>query len=186
MSQPRRRRRRRRRGTTDRAKKQQVKRDQKASEANAGTQTSRRSRRGRSKRPAREPTVESAEQLLRGKATRPRNLTGPHDGTTLEQVIGELQSNFGVPQHPQEFRITLKVADDKEGRERAAVIEETEEQRDGGTPVAASQAGRPRREKAPAAPRIGTGGAEAETATSSGSGKRSRRRRRRSRGKGRG
>ena len=85
-------------------------------------------------------------------------LTAPPDGTTLEQVIGELQSSWGVPQHPQEFRITLRVADEKTTRgERVADLEEVREDE-----VPSETNGEPRmkREKAPAAPRVGAPGSE--------------------------
>jgi hypothetical protein len=49
---------------------------------------------------------------------RPDTLTAEHDGTTLEQVIGELQSRWGVPESPQEFRITIKVGEDRNGNGR--------------------------------------------------------------------
>ena len=51
---------------------------------------------------------------------RPATITLPPDGMTLEQVIGDLQSEMGVPQYPQEFRITLKVAEERDRAERAA------------------------------------------------------------------
>ena len=119
----------------------------------------------------------------------PDRLTGPHDGTTLEQVIGELQSEHGVPQHPQEYRITLRVADVK--GDKATVVEDTQDPETkpqpavGGPSTARDGNGR-KREKAPAAPRIRAGGdGEAAAASSSNGGakrKRSRRRRRRSKG----
>ena len=43
----------------------------------------------------------------------PERLTAEPDGTTLDEVIGELQSVWGVPQYPQEYRITLKVAEER-------------------------------------------------------------------------
>ena len=120
---------------------------------------------------------------MRGDPKRPpAQLTAPHDGTTLEQVIGELQSSHGVPQHPQEYRITLKVADER--GDRNTIVEEkidaTEE-----TEIPPGGAGdKPVREKAPAAPRIGSSSAEAEGPSQSKSKKRrSRRRRRRPKGK---
>ena len=112
----------------------------------------------------------------------PATLTGPPDGTTLEDVIGALQSEWGVPQRPQEFRITLKLPDERDLRNGKAAVEEvledpTEKATQGGNGA------RPRREKAPAAPRIGgptgetaEGGAGAKTGATK---KRSRRRRRR-------
>jgi hypothetical protein len=88
-------------------------------------------------------------------------------------VIGDLQSIWGVPQNPQEYRITLKVAEEREVRgERVASIEEVKED-----PLRADDNGHPRREKAPAAPRIATSGEADEGAPARR--KRSRRRRRR-------
>jgi hypothetical protein len=87
---------------------------------------------------------------------RPATLTAPPDGTTLEGVIGELQSKWGVPQNPQEFRITLRVAEDSRGT--PAVAEEREEPSEGRVP--GEEDARPKREKAPAAPRIGASGQE--------------------------
>jgi hypothetical protein len=83
-------------------------------------------------------------------------MTAPPDGTTLEEVIGELQSVWGVPQYPQEFRITLKVADEREPRaERAAAVDDLPDQKsDEARPSLDTTS--PRREKAPAAPRVGS------------------------------
>jgi hypothetical protein len=83
----------------------------------------------------------------------------PEDGTRLEDVIGDLQSEWGVPQYPQEYRITLKVAEPKEAKAQ---------------PAPAS--GALKREKAPAAPRIV---ADAEAVQPGSRRRRSRRRRRR-------
>ncbi|MDQ4095071.1 MAG: hypothetical protein M3174_02545, partial [Actinomycetota bacterium] len=103
-------------------------------------------------------------------------LTRDHDGTTLEQVIGELQSEHGVPQHPQEYRITLKVAEDRS--ERSA--EEAPGTQTAEDPAAATSDGeRRKREKAPAAPRMGSSGADGDDATSQKSSRRRRSRRRR-------
>jgi hypothetical protein len=106
-------------------------------------------------------------------------LTGPHDGTTLEQVIGELQSNWGVPQHPQEYRLVLKVPEEKDAA-KASAVTATEEALD--PPDEQTDADKPRREKAPAAPRIGAG-SDAKTTTTSRR-RRGRRRRKRSKGGG--
>lgn len=74
---------------------------------------------------------------------RPESLTAPPDGQTLEALIGELQSVWGVPQYPQEYRITLKVAE-----ERTATPErEPPPPKEGPNGVT--------RERAPAAPRVG-------------------------------
>jgi hypothetical protein len=100
---------------------------------------------------------------------RPATLTAPPDGQTLEVLIGELQSEYGVPQYPQEYRITLKVADERDRTERSAPEEPA--------PPPAQGNGSPRREKAPA---MGaTGGAAAGEKLPGPSRKRSRRRRRR-------
>jgi ribonuclease E len=150
----------------------------------AGRKSRRRRGRGRREPGREESEVRSSEDLVRAPARRrPAALTRPPDGTTLEQVIGELQSDWGVPQHPQEFRITLRVADDKPRTGGAATVEELREERppDPGaaeaTPAATPQV---RREKAPAAPRVEGAG------TNEGSSRRVRRRkrsRRRSRGR---
>lgn len=124
-----------------------------------GGQPSRRSRnrrgRGRGGGERQPASPRSSEDLVRAlPRERPETLTLPPDGMTLEQVIGDLQSEHGVPQYPQEFRITLKVAEERD-RERTAPADapargaaETGQVRvvDGG----------PRREKAPSL-RGGTG-----------------------------
>ena len=196
MSQPRRRRRNRRRrsagsgGSNEPSKREAVEQSRNESDEDSSRRRSARSRRsgrgrrGRTRaRDGRSESPKSSEDLVRGDPkSRPGQLTRAHDGTTLEQVIGELQSSWGVPQHPQEFRITLKVAEER--GDRAQVTEEKADPED----VEAATAGdeKPRREKAPAAPRIGTGAAEAEGPSGSKSVKkrRSRRRRRRSKGGG--
>jgi hypothetical protein len=100
---------------------------------------------------------------------RPKTLAEPPDETTLEQVIGELQSSHGVPQYPQEYRITVKVAEERaNGREQPR------------PPGPAAEDGAekpmPKREKAPAAPRMPAAASGADE------GGRKRRRRRRRRG----
>lgn len=152
---------------------------------NEGGQPSRRSRSrrrrgsgGGERQPA---SPRSSEDLVRAlPRERPETLTLPPDGTTLEQVIGDLQSEHGVPQYPQEFRITLKVAEERD-RERTAPADAPAR--------GAAEAGRapavdggPRREKAPALRgEKGEGGPEREAAP----GRRRRRgRRRRKRGGG--
>jgi hypothetical protein len=96
----------------------------------------------------------------------------------LEQVIGDLQSEHGVPQHPQEYRITLKVAEER--GERQAPTEESSDAPAEAGGEADENGDRPKREKAPAAPRIGSSAADAEgpTAQKSSRKRRSRRRRR--------
>jgi hypothetical protein len=98
----------------------------------------------------------SSEDLVRNPdKKRPKTMTAPPDGTTLEEVIGDLQSVWGVPQYPQEFRITLKVADERETRtERAVSMDDLpEEKSEEARPSLDTTS--PRREKAPAAPRVG-------------------------------
>ncbi|MFN2595183.1 MAG: hypothetical protein ABR579_09890, partial [Actinomycetota bacterium] len=75
----------------------------------------RRGRRGRERAAEIQTSPASSEDLVRAAVTeRPATLTAPPDGQTLEQVIGDLQSEWGVPQYPQEYRITLKVADERD------------------------------------------------------------------------
>ncbi|HEY7876102.1 MAG TPA: hypothetical protein VIG64_13380 [Actinomycetota bacterium] len=118
----------------------------------------------------------SSEDLVRAlPRERPATLTAPPDGQTLETLIGDLQSEYGVPQYPQEYRITLKVADDKERGERPVAD-------DAATPAppGAPTNGGPRREKAPAMKSSGSPGeAPREQARGAAPRKRSRRRRRR-------
>ncbi len=104
--------------------------------------------------------------------------------------MGELQSEWGVPQSPQEFRITLKVAEERSrGGGPTAVVAERSDPEDpeelpDAEDVPADGAGEPgagvRREKAPAAPRMGAGEGSGEE------GGETRRKRRRSRRRKRG
>jgi hypothetical protein len=184
MSQPRRRRRRRRRGQSgaqrppagERAGQQQVDQQQ----VSGPTRRRRRRRRGSSGREQR-ATPQSPEEMVREDKPIPATLTAPHDGTTLEDVIGELQAKWGVPQSPQEFRITLKVADEREGRgERTAAIEEVREESVGDPTVGTgANGGHPRREKAPAAPRVSAAGGDQARPERPGRRRRSRKRRKR-------
>jgi hypothetical protein len=125
---------------------------------------------------------ETAEEVIRRPATDAARVatTVPADGRTLESVIGELQSTWGVPQHPQEYRITVKVAEERTARgQRVAALEEVREERPaGGEP----DEDRPRREKAPAAPRIGAPPPSEATGEGAGIARRKRSRRRRRRG----
>jgi hypothetical protein len=143
-----------------------------------------RRRRGRGRRQPGPETSEvlSSEDLVRAPARRrPVAFSRPADGTTLEQIIGELQSDWGVPQHPQEFRITLRVADDKPRAGGPTTVEELREERppDPGaseaTPAASPSV---RREKAPAAPRVEATGSSENDSRRPRRRKRSRRRRR--------
>jgi hypothetical protein len=106
----------------------------------------RRRRRGRSASGGgRPPSPRTLEDVIRSIKGTPDSLTAEPDGQRLEDVIGELQSVWGVPQYPQEYRLIIKVAED------------------GGR--AGSQNGGPSkgpggvtRERAPAAPRVGAAG----------------------------
>ncbi len=188
MSQPRRRRRRRRRGSSARGGEQQVeggqgRSTQRVQQAPSGTQPSsgrrRRRRRGAVRRGGTEAASPvSSEDIFRRDRTPPEVVGAPHDGRTLESVIGQLQSEWGVPQNPQEYRITLKVSEERELRgERVTAIDEVTED----VPQRAS--GQPRREKAPAAPRIGGGSASTPDEVEASVARRSRGRRRRRRGR---
>jgi hypothetical protein len=182
MSQPRRRRRRRRRGGRAGAPEappegaDESRSAQAVSPAAAQGAGSRRRRR-RGARPA-QGSPRSSEDLVRALERPDRSsLSAVPDGRTLEGVIGELQSLWGVPQNPQEYRITLKVAEERDGRGERVAIEEVREE-----PRARPGAnGAPRREKAPAAPRIGAG--LPEEADEPGAARRRRGRRRRRTGR---
>jgi hypothetical protein len=142
MSQPRRRRRRRRRATP-RAEAPRPTEQAAQTPDNSAQQQSRgrrrRRRRGGGQQGATGPrTLEEVEQAIKGPV--PAELTAPPDGQSLEDIIGDLQSRWGVPQYPQEYRITLKVADEP----KAAP-----------PPPVPSENGGVTREKAPAAPRVG-------------------------------
>ena len=104
---------------------------------------------------------------------RPATLTAPPDGQTLEKLIGDLQSEWGVPQYPQEYRITIKVADERDSRsDRPVTVPEPRREAANGDSSPAS----PRREKAPAAPRVvSTGTVEREAAPKRRRGRRRRR-----------
>jgi hypothetical protein len=184
MSQPRRRRRRRK--GASRPPEGQTKKHQKGSQpqrerAHEGASSRRRKRKGRSGQRKRTSPASSEDLVRAPKKPAPATLTGPHDGTTLEQVIGELQSTWGVPQHPQEYRLVLKVPEEKNG-DRATALTATEEAVD--PPDEQTDADKPRREKAPAAPRIGSSGEAKSTAPARR--RRGRRRRKRSKGGGSG
>ncbi|HVF53882.1 MAG TPA: hypothetical protein VNC78_09805 [Actinomycetota bacterium] len=145
----------------------------------------RRSKRGRSGGERVSTSPVSSEDLVRAlPKERPETLTAPADGQLLEEVIGDLQSSFGVPQYPQEYRITIKVAD-RDGRpdrgvapeEPAGAVPPGDEAASAATPEDG-----PRREKAPAAPRMGGASAANEAARPGAPRKRKRSRRRRGRG----
>lgn len=118
------------------------------------TSQSRKSRRRRGRRGRGQGTQaaspQSSEDLVRAlPRRRPETITAPPDGTTLEEVIGDLQSEWGVPQYPQEFRITLKVSEEKDGRaEKTVSADEAVKEAADDAQVPAIE-GAPRREKAP-------------------------------------
>lgn len=181
MSQPRRRRRKRRKPSGETAQKprqegQQV-REQASSLDASGRSSSSRSRNRRRRRKGSGPgtaSPKSSEDLVRAlPKERPSQLTAPPDGQSLEKIIGELQSNYGVPAYPQEYRITIKVAEEKPAASAQPAAPKTAP-----APDAA-----PKREKAPAAPRVGPEGSEEEGGPERPA-KRRRGRRRRGRGRG--
>jgi hypothetical protein len=148
MSQPRRRRRRgRRRQGGDGTRSTRAAKAADSNEAVADPQRSGRSRRRRRRRPAPDKQPEAPqtlEDVVRAAAHRPtEGTTAPDDGRKLEDVIGELQSKWGVPQYPQEFRITVKVADE---RSESRPTDEPAVTEVGPNGV--------KRERAPAAPRV--------------------------------
>ncbi|HWL66141.1 MAG TPA: hypothetical protein VNP73_09230 [Actinomycetota bacterium] len=81
---------------------------------------------------------------------RPATLSAPEDGQKLEELIGDLQSVWGVPQYPQEYRITVKVQEDRDRSEPAMVVEDQSDSSDQGRGPGDSDV--VVREKAPAAP----------------------------------
>lgn len=77
-----------------------------------GDQTGRRRRRRR----GRGQGGSALERMVaEGKSTTVQTL--PADGTVLEEVIADMQSNYGTPTTPQEFRLIVKVL----GGESAAI-----------------------------------------------------------------
>jgi hypothetical protein len=184
MSQPRRRRRRRRKGGgTQRAGQQEQPRsagEQPSPQANpkGRRRRRRRGRRGAAERAPASPG--SSEDLVRALPTdRPDTLTAPHDGVTLEEVIGDLQSSWGVPQYPQEYRLTIKVAEERDAKsaEPSVSLDSQAKQRaeEGQAPAGAGEG--TIREKAPAAPLV-----REAAPPPRGSGRRKRGRRRRRKG----
>jgi hypothetical protein len=101
----------------------------------------------------------------------PDRLTAAPDGQSLEEVIGELQSVWGVPQYPQEYRLTIKVAD--EASKSAPSTNGATKGVNGIT-----------RERAPAAPSVGVGGSEGTAREKAPRRRRRARRGRRNRGTG--
>ena len=183
MSQPRRRRRRRRKPTGEAPQKPRQEGAQvreQASELDASGSASSRSRNRRRRRRGAGggggiASPKSSEDLVRAlPRERPAELTAPPDGQSLDTIIGELQSNYGVPAYPQEYRITIKVAEEKAagGGGQAAPSK-----------TAPAPEGAPKREKAPAPPRVGPEGEAEEGAQQERPAKRKRSRRRRGRGR---
>ncbi len=189
MSQPRRKRRRRRKPQGDQGAGAQTGREvapQGQQGGPAGAGRSRRRRRGAASSGGGPAKQVSSEDLVRkAHSPRPKTLTAPPDGQKLEEIIRELQSVWGVPQYPQEYRLTLKVADERDVRSahRSPKGRGGEPQPGLGTvvtkPTSETVEEGPKREKAPAAPRIGgaSDGEDAQEATPARR-KRSRRRRR--------
>jgi hypothetical protein len=185
MSQPRRKRRRRRKPRSEQATSGQIAgqpapETQRGGQADAGS--SRRRRRGAAASGGGPAKQVSSEDLVRkAHAPRPKTLSAPPDGQKLEEIIHELQSVWGVPQYPQEYRLTLKVADERDARwaRRAP--------NGGGKPQAGAVAAEPnpvaseapKRERAPAAPRMGTGATDGTDASEEAPARRKRSRRRR-------
>ena len=177
MSQPRRRRRKRRRSHRGSEQPPQQQKRAEGSAQPAPQQRKTRRRRGRrgKTQPREAATPKFSEDLVRaGPKKRPPRLHAPPDGQTLEGIIGELQSVWGVPQYPQEYRITIKVQEERDQRgETGLVVQEvSEDPEDGRAPGEG-----PIREKAPAAPLLR--GLDPDRGTTRG---RKRRRRRRGRG----
>ena len=139
-----------------------------------------RRRRGRRRRKGRAVSgPRTLEEVIDALAPRPEgDLTLPEDDLDLDDVIGSLQAKWGVPVYPQEYRITIKVADDKNGTAAGKSSPRSGSEREGLRPAAAGIT----REKAPAAPRIPH--ADADRGEGGGGPRRRRRRRRRSRGGG--
>ncbi|MDQ3766186.1 MAG: hypothetical protein M3346_02435 [Actinomycetota bacterium] len=154
--------------------------------APSGAGRSRRRRRGGAASGMGPAKQVSSEDLVRkAHAPRPKTLTAPPDGQKLEEIIRELQSVWGVPQYPQEYRLILKVADEREARP----ARRTSNGGGDGRPQAGARAVSteppsgteegPRRERAPAAPRIGTAPSDGEDSQEATPARRKRSRRRR-------
>ena len=72
------------------------------------------SRRGR--RPA-APRIER-KSAIESMSSRPAKVTTlPPDGTVLEDLIEDLQNEYGIPSTPQEFRLVVRVATGDESKE---------------------------------------------------------------------
>ncbi|MGH2697778.1 MAG: hypothetical protein ACRDJL_01090 [Actinomycetota bacterium] len=106
---------------------------------------------------------------------RPEALMLPPDDRRLEDIIGSLQSEMGVPQSPQEYRLMVKVASERDTSGRSHRPSDSADNNGAG-----DANGKPKREKAPAPPRVGEG--DAATAQREKAPSRKRRSRRRRRG----
>lgn len=191
MSQPRRRRRRRKKGgqaaprTDAQGGQNKTVREQTPQASSASRRSRRRRRRGAGgTRENAMVSPSSSEDIVAGRSKpAASDLADAPDDTTLEQVIGDLQSEWGVPNSPQEFRITIKVADKERTR---APVDPNQNGGNGRAPATKAEPAqgedRPKREKAPAAPRIVSGADEEDGAPKRR--KRGRRRRRRKGGSG--
>ena len=191
MSQPRRRRRRRKKGgqaaprTDAQGGQSKTVREQTPQASSASRRSRRRRRRGNGARENAMVSPSSSEDIVAGRSKpAASDLAEAPDDTTLEQVIGDLQSEWGVPNSPQEYRITIKVADKERTR---APVDPNQNGGNGRAPATKGEptpsGDRPKREKAPAAPRIVSGADEAEVGAPKRR-KRGRRRRRRKGGSG--
>ncbi len=178
--QPRRRRRRRRGGSgsggaTNENRGADPQRQQAQASGSGNASGGRRKKRRRRRGPGgARPERVTFEQLMASYRPKLEQLTTDPDGQDLDEIIGELQSVWGVPQYPQEYRITIKVAEERNGGNNRP---RTPKQ-----PAQVTVSG-VQREKAPAAPRMGAGsGSESDGDAP----RRKRRRRRRRSGGGSG
>ena len=110
-------------------------------------------------------------------------LTAPADGQSLDTIIGELQSNYGVPAYPQEYRITIKVAEEKSSSQSGGGGGGGNGASSGRAPATPAADGAPKREKAPAAPRVSPEGGEEPAAEGERPARKRRSRRRRGKGR---
>jgi len=113
MSQPRRRRRRRGGGANRGRPADTPPQNEVAADGRTGAVARRRRRRrGGGRGPSHPATLEGI--LASFRTPRDARLTADPDGQDLDLIIGELQSRWGVPQYPQEYRITIKVAEERQ------------------------------------------------------------------------
>jgi hypothetical protein len=186
MSQQPRRRRRKRRGRGGQGRKPQQQQEP-ASQRSQGDPSKqqpkaeggsrRRRRRGRSRSRGggeRSATpAKSSEEIVRAPdRKRPDTLMLPPDDRRLEDIIGSLQSEMGVPQNPQEYRLTVKVAEERDNNNRSHRPSEVKTSN-------GDSEGKPKREKAPAPPTVGSSDAPSAQREKAPSRKRRSRRRRR-------